>query len=368
MTKDGIDRSEQRVLDGTSWAEFCDALKSAGDIILDDSAPDDSLNRAEGFRYLSRLVRASLETFIEYADPAAPELRRTAHETIKMGADNPDNCYLNAPINGRYEYRITGNRGSVHYLGFGTQAGNYGKTGSLEPTGYIDAEQLATDADGNFEISISTVKRPGNWLSMNDETRLLVVRQTFLDRENEKLAELSIERVDDVHAASPFTARKLDRGLGGSALLVHGCARLFQEWANGFAAHMNELPRFDPAIAEKAGGDPNIVYHHSAFKIDPSQALVIEVAVPDCDYWNFQLNNYWMESLDYRYFPVTLNKHSAKRGADGSVRIVVSHENPGVDNWLDVCGHDQGTMCWRWIGAQNPPTPVTRVVALSSLG
>jgi len=96
--------------------------------------------------------------------------------------------------------------------------------------------------------------------------------------------------------------------------------------------------------------------------------LVIEVAPPDCDYWNFQLNNYWMESLDYRYFPVTLNKHSAKRGADGSVRIVVSHENPGVENWLDVCGHNQGTMCWRWIGAESPPTPATRVVALSSLG
>jgi hypothetical protein len=368
MVEDKLDDAEQRVLDGRTWSEFCDALKSAGDIVLDSSAPSDVFNRAEGFRYLSRLVRASLETFIEYADPAAPELRRTAHETIKMGADNPDNYYQNAPVSGRFEYRITGNRGTVHYLGLGTQAGNYGKTGTLDPTGYIDSNELETDAEGNFEITVSKDKRPGNWLSMDDETSLLVVRQTFLDRENEKLAELAIRRTDGPHAARPLTARKLDRGLGGSALLVHGCARLFQDWANGFAEHTNELPKFDPSIAQRAGGDPNIVYHHSAFKIGPSEALVIEVTPPECEYWNFQLNNYWMESLDYRYFPVTINKHSAKPDVEGRVTVVVSHRNPGVENWLDVCGHEIGTMCWRWIGAEDPPTPATRIVPLSELG
>ena len=52
-------------------------------------------------------MRAALETFVEDADPLAPELLRTAHETVKMGNDNPDNYYQNAPISGRHEYRIT---------------------------------------------------------------------------------------------------------------------------------------------------------------------------------------------------------------------------------------------------------------------
>jgi hypothetical protein len=91
------------------------------------------------------------------------------------------------------------------------------------------------------------------------------------------------------------------------------------------------------------------------------------VTPPLCEYWNFQLNNHWMESLDYRYFPVHVNKHSAAYAADGSVRVVVAHENPGVENWLDTCGHDRGTMCWRWIRPERRVTPTTRVVKLAEL-
>jgi hypothetical protein len=96
---------------------------------------------------------------------------------------------------------------------------------------------------------------------------------------------------------------------------------------------------------------------------------VIEVTPPECEHWNFQLNNHWMESLEYRYFPVWVNKHSARLREDGSVRVVVAHEKPtqGADNWIDTCGHERGTMCWRWIRAQDHPEPRTRVVKLAEL-
>jgi hypothetical protein len=55
-----------------------------------------------------------------------------------------------------------------------------------------------------------------------------------------------------------------------------------------------------------------------------------------------------MESLDYRYHTVCINKASAKYSGDGSVRVIVAHEDPGVSNWIETCGHNEGTMCWRW--------------------
>ena len=61
---------------------------------------------------------------------------------LAMGMDNPDNVYLNAPVNGTNQYEITGQRGTVHYLGFGTQAGNYGSTGNLNTTGSLDAANI----------------------------------------------------------------------------------------------------------------------------------------------------------------------------------------------------------------------------------
>jgi len=204
------DESTRRIVEGTAWADFCDALKAAGAVVLDDRAQLGPFDRAEGYRYLTRLTRAALETFLEDSDPLAPELLRTCHETIKMGADNPDNDYRNAPINGKYNYRITGTRGTVHYLGFGTQEGNYGATGSLQTCGYLDDSKMHVDAAGRFEILVSAEEQPGNWLPMTAKARTLVVRQTYLDRRNEQPARLKIERIGGRHAPRPVTPARRD--------------------------------------------------------------------------------------------------------------------------------------------------------------
>jgi hypothetical protein len=361
------DDATRRTMDGVVWDEFCDALKAAGRVVTSDMSPSDPFQRAEGYRYLTRLLRAALETFVEDADPMAPELVRTCHETIKMGADNPDNYYQNAPINGKYEYRLFGKRGTVHYLGFGTQEGNYGATGSLDTSGYLDASQLSIDPDGSLEIAVSSEKRPGNWLPMSAKSRTLVVRQTFLDRVREKPAELKIERVGGRHAPRPLTPQGIDRGLAASAKFVEGCARLFNQWAHGFQARINQLPLFDPKVATAAGGVPHIAYYHGYWRLQADEALVIDVKPPSCDYWNFQLNNHWMESLDYRYYNISINRHSARLRPDGSVCVIVAHRDPGLGNWIDTAAHTEGTMCWRWVRATEHPQPMTRVVKLEDL-
>ncbi len=111
---------------------------------------------------------------------------------------------------------------------------------------------------------------------------------------------------------------------------------LFARWARGFQKHTNQLPIFDPAISNAAGGDAQIIYYHSHWKLQPDEALVIEVKPPDCDTWNFQLNNYWMESLDYRYYNICINKGNAHYEPDGSVRIVVSHKRSKPPNWIET--------------------------------
>jgi hypothetical protein len=361
------DESRQRLVDGTSWAEFCDTLKSAGQVIVADGSPDDLLDRAEGFRYLSRLTRAALETFIEYADPLAPVLHRPIHETAKIGADNPDNYYQHATLSGQHEYRITGTRGTIHYLGFATQTAGVANAGDSHQGGYLEGADLEVDEDGRLEIWLSCEERTGNWLRMEPETETLIVRQTFNDRDTEVPAELHIERVGGDGRPTPLSAEGMDRGLAAAAGLVLGCSTLFSGWAQGFEKHVNELPRFDDSVSMGAGGDPNICYYHSYWRLGPDEALVIEVKPPDCFAWNFQLDNHWMESLDYRFHRITVNKHTASYRPDGSVRIVVAHEDTGVENWIETAGHRQGTMCFRWIRADDHPQPRTRVVKASEL-
>src|SRR5512135_2452101 len=190
-----MDSSIERITSGRTWADFCDALKRAGDVILRDGSPADAFDRAEGFRYLSRLTRVALESYVEFADPLAPVLRRPAHETVKIGADNPDNYYQSAAISGEHEYRISGTRGTVHYLGFGTYAGNYGSSARSAQTGYLEGRDLRIAPEGSFDIIVSCRQPPGNWLRMEPDTSSLIVRQTFQDRQAERIADLRIERL-----------------------------------------------------------------------------------------------------------------------------------------------------------------------------
>ncbi len=209
--------AEARVLDGRTWSEFCDALKQAGEVVLRPGSPGDVFDRAEGYRYLSRLARVAIESYVEFADPAAPVLRRPAHETVKIGADNPDNYYESAAISGAYDYRIRGSRGTVHYLGFGTYVGNYGSGGRMGQSGYLEAADLEMAEDGSFEIILSCRKHPGNWLPMEPDTSSLIVRQTFEDRANETIADLRIERIDAPAAPDPVTAEFIDEAPAAGA-------------------------------------------------------------------------------------------------------------------------------------------------------
>ena len=145
-----------RVMSGQSWEEFCDTLKAAGQVIIADGSPENPLDRAEGFRYLSRLTRAALENFLEFADPLAPVLHRPVHETAKIGADNPDNLYQKAVLNGALDYRLSGTRGSVYYLSFTTSKGSYAGDSSQQlETGFLDSKTLTVNDDRHLSTELS---------------------------------------------------------------------------------------------------------------------------------------------------------------------------------------------------------------------
>jgi len=356
-----VSEIEDKVVSGASWDEFCDQLKSLGQQITREGNPSDSLNRAEGYRYLTRLLRNALETVIEGGGAEFPILRRLGN-LVKMGADNPDNIYQGASIRGGYEYRISGHRGSVFYISFAAISGGYGNDGTMITDGFLDSDKLQVAPDGSFEILVSEKEQPGNWLPMTAKTRSLNIRQTFLDRSTEKPAQLEIERLNLEGTPPPYGAEALHQDLNRVSANLHGTVKLFVDWTQSLRENINTLPPADQAYCQSIGGDPNIFYFHAHWALEPDEVLEIRAPrIPECQTWNFQLDNYWMESLDYRYHRITLNKHTARYEDDGSVVLYVADGDPGVGNWIDTAGHRDGTMCWRWIGTDDHPELETRV-------
>ena len=358
---------EERVINGAAWIEFCESLKALGEHITRPETPADAFNRAEGFRYLTRLLRNSLEGVIEGGSSEFPTLRSLGH-MVKMGADNPDNIYLGGAIHGDLEYRLHGNRGTVHYISFASISGGYGSDGTMITDGFLDTGQLQTEPDGSFEIIASSKKQPGNWLPLTDKTRSLNIRQTFLDRAQERPAQIHIECLNPGGAPPPYSADLLHKHLHQVSRNLHGTVKLFADWTHSLKDNMNTLPPADQAYCQSIGGDPNIFYFHAHWALAEDETLEIRAPViPECQTWNFQLDNYWMESLDYRYHRVTVNKHTARYEDDGGAVLYVAHQDPKVGNWIDTAGHKDGTMCWRWIGATEHPEPETRVVKLADI-
>jgi hypothetical protein len=351
-----------------SWEAFCDSLKAAGQTILRPEAPDTELDRAEGWRLLTRYVRLGLQMMLECADPDFPVFYAASDDTIKVFLPNPDNIYCNATIAGDRDYRIRGRRGSVPYLSFGTKANRYATDGTMASTGELEAAEMQIGPDGRFEIVLSQKPQPGNWLPLAPDSSMVIVRQTFLDRAHETPATLSIERIGAPPAPQPLSPERLAQGLSQAAGFVQGTARLVADWAAMVAQHPNQLAAEPYAAASmRVGGDPKICYYHGYWKLEPDQALVIDSEVPDCPYWNFQLANHWLESLDTQHRQVAINKHGARLNPDGSVTLVIAAEDRGAGNFIDTDGHRGGGMLLRWVGAKEHPQPRCRVVKLAEL-
>ncbi|MCB5945198.1 DUF1214 domain-containing protein [Acidocella sp. KAb 2-4] len=347
------------------WEDFCAQLAEAGSVLLRESSPRTPLDQAEGVRYLSRLTRTALNMHVDSADPDFPRLFKLADDKIKIGADNPDNIYEQAVIGGDRTYRIRGRVNGVPYLSFGTKANRYATNGTMISTGEVELSNLVVTEDGDFEIIVSRQPSPGNWLPMADDSTLLIVRQTFHDKKTQKPAEIAIERINGGPAKPALlTPEVIAKQLTAAASFVRGTANTFADWSEWFKTRPNRIYETDQTIFQRAGGDPKIWYGHAYFELQPGEAWVLRVHPPKCRMWNFQLDNWWMESLDYVHHKIWLNGHQAHYEPDGSVVIVCSEEDPGFGNWVDLAGHLHGTALWRWIEAEDHPVPACEVIKL----
>ncbi|MEY4375894.1 MAG: hypothetical protein RJB26_444, partial [Pseudomonadota bacterium] len=199
------------------------------------------------------------------------------------------------------------------------------------------------------------------------------LRQSAMDRHAESGGEFCIERIGGPEVPEALSAERLAQGLATSARFVRGIASTFADWTRLFRQHPNRFTDIDQSMFQKGGGAKDIYYAHAYWQLAPDEAWVIEVTPPACYYWNFQLDNWWMESFDYRFRQISVNKHSGRLEPDGRLRIVCAARDPNRDgqrwagNWIDTSGHREGTALLRWAGASEYPLPVTRVVKWEDL-
>jgi hypothetical protein len=148
-------------------------------------------------------------------------------------------------------------------------------------------------------------------------------------------------------------------------------------WVEASVAYWNRytaqgLARSQPNVATKPrsapGGADNILYGSCFWQLEPGDALLLEAERPDADYWSFVVHTLpWLESGDFDRRQTSLNDAQAHVDADGRVRVVVAHEDPGVPNWIDTEGRRVGMLVYRWVWARDNPCPTSRLTTVDAV-
>ena len=349
-----------------AWAEFCDTLKGAGEILFRDSAPATPLDRAVGFRFLSRSIPLALGFELENADPLFPDLMRYFEPTRKQGGDNPDALYLGAPIDGSSSYRLSGNRGSAHFLAFTSMRPTPGPWGS-EVVDTLFGHQLQTEADGSFELHVGPDEKSGNWLRTAPDCFRLTIRQFFNDWNREDPMTVSLERLDAEGPPPLLTPDGVADGLRRAGEWVASSARYWADAIDVWQARPNEFLPWRALESGKTDATPGGVPLVCYWTVEPDEVLLIEVTPPDAHFWNIEFGNYRFETMDYRYRMSSINSHQGVLEEDGSLRVAVCHDDPGLPNWLDPSGHREGYATFRWMHADAEPVPACRKLRRADL-
>jgi hypothetical protein len=366
------DESSESLASGEAWIGFCEAMKEAGLDLLRPTAPRAPVDLAEGYRFLTRMLRSAFELIMESGNAALPALTVSLHETMKIGWDNPDNIHLNAYISDRFEYRLWGVRGEAHTVSLAVYGGSYGKGQQGRSTiAFVDLDDLEIAEDGRFEVVLSAREGSGNRVRLAPGATTLMIRQTFWDRRTERPGEFHIERLDS-ERPPPLDPAFVASALRRVARYVRGSNRMFFDYSDHFIAEvMNRFEPSDPEAMARTQGIPYNQLSSGWWRLAPEEAAVIDfVPPPGCPYWMFVLSNYWGESFDYRHHRIHTNARQAARRADGSVRLVVAHEDPVLAdaNWIETAGHGEGVWQFRWYRLDSlPPCPEPRLVPLSEL-
>ena len=76
-----------------------------------------------------------------------------------------------------------------------------------------------------------------------------------------------------------------------------------------------------------------------------------------------------MQTFYYVNRQVSLNRKQTHLEEDGSFRIVIAHEDPGVPNWIDTEGRGFSMVFWRFMLPEGEiETPKAQVVKVADLG
>ena len=394
-----------------AWNDFADQLKRIGEKITGPTGARNARERAEGYRYLVRLISAAHQLEME-VDRRHPTLARMMTPIRKFKGDGTDTLYHEAKLDESLSYLLTVRRGEDLFFSATVYAHD-------ERNAYYIVDNLIDD-DIEWEddrgtqvvrIHLAAARPEGarNWIELKSRRPILFTRQYFpefvhaTDVGRYRPAVFDIQCTRDVPVPEPLSEEDLADGLQRAIDFIEDATEVSiglsifaglnlvsyektQQGQQVDATHITEgrmhldderhddytpeqlAAMVDPKLVANNLPGPGIQYLGAWFKLAPDEAIRIEGRDVPCRYWSCQILTRYLESGDFRHHRVGINNRQVKLGDDRSFVIYASHENPGVDNWISTQGYRNGHILIRTLLADPLMEASFSVVKLSEIG
>jgi hypothetical protein len=353
-----LPHSPDTVLGKQTVEQFCERIRESAQLLSEFQLTENPIDRAESFRYLLKMVAYGVDAGLLNTDPMEPMFSPPYRlHLLDWGGASPDSVYRRVMLRDDLTYRIHGRLGNAKYLSLDMRLSR--------PACTITPDQLDIDAKGNFEFHLGGPEREGRWWPINGGTNGLVVREFFDDWLGAVRSHLRIECLEGRIAPRP----EHDPGRVAAEFdvigdwILDGAVRYWIEQSQPLAAKnrnqfLTSLHRAETKLPVTTFG---------WWDLQPDDALIVELNDPRAVFWAMQLATSLWSTLDYANRLTTYNSAQALPDPDGLYRFVVSARDPGVHNWLDTTGLQQGLIILRLCQATRPVPPRTDLVKLSDL-
>ena len=183
----------------------------------------------------------------------------------------------------------------------------------------------------------------------------LLVRFTHSDWQTERIDPLYIERLDtDGSPPEPLTEADMAAAFQRASQSMYdrtaSWIQLADRWWTMAPNNSVSTMRMTP------GGLVGQYSAFGSFDLSDDGAMLIEFGDTGAPYMGIQLGNRWFVSMDYENHTSTLNMHQLRcRNDPAKCYVIIAKNDPGVANWLDTTGHQEGLVFMRWQGLKTPP-------------
>lgn len=272
--------------------------------------------------------------------------------------DNPDTFYRLIPLDDRSDFILEGHASDHPATILELSA----LTSAWHTLGNLTREDLGIAPGSRFRIHCGPRPSPecDHFIELSADAEMLLLRETLADWAKESPCRLTIEN-------------RVDRGgarASDDAAQIGAAAARVKKWFSE-AVRLTEVPLAkpanffpDPVISGEHGKLVTMAYSIGHFHVRQDEALVLTIDPGDAKYVGVPITNLWGTTNGNLDRSASLNSVQAENNADGTFTAVLSHEDPGVANWLDPDGLERGFLFLRWAGL-DPDHPPLRIPALT---